>query len=334
MELLKHGRISEEKSASFLGSRERHDSRSGHADRRASGIQNARSRENSRREGDCGDRQTGNDHQHGLIRLSCSNLAWDPGEDAIAYAKLRMLGFTGIEIAPTRVWSNWVNATPKNAASLKQKLADEGFVVPALQAIFFGKSKLKLFDPGSRNEILNHMVSLAEVAQTMESKVLVFGAPKMRDAGQLKHDQAVEVATPLLRQMAGICHDHGTRLCIEPNAREYGCNFIWTTAQAKDLIMHVDHPGFGLHLDAAAMHLEGEVGPEAIRKYFSEIQHFHVSEPGLARLQSSTVDHLANLLTLQSKGYKGWVSLETTDAAGFNASAETLSAWRNLCEVI
>jgi sugar phosphate isomerase/epimerase len=213
-------------------------------------------------------------------------------------------------------------------------MADEGFSVPAMQAIFFGKPRIKLFDVSTWAEQIRHIRLLAKVAEALECRVLVFGAPKMRHCGGLSHQKAITASSPILMEMAKICHDHGTKLCIEPNSREYGCNFVWTTEQAIELINTVNHPGFGLHMDASAMSMEHEIGPEKIRKYINFIEHFHVSEPSLAGLQSSRIDHLANLLTLQSKGYDKWVSLESIETEYFIHSIDTLSGWKTICKAV
>lgn len=198
-----------------------------------------------------------------------------------------------------------------------------------MQSIYYGLDGVRLFDqtPASIWTLIEHTVAIARLAEAMDCPVMVFGAPKMRDPGDLPTEIAVERATDILRRLAEIAHDHGTTLCIEPNAQTYGCRFVWTSQQGAEIVRAVDHPGFGLHLDAAAMYLEKEDGPATIRALAPMIRHFHVSEPALAGLVSPQVDHQANLSSLIEAGYTGWVSLESTDEAAFKTSITTLSAW-------
>jgi len=202
-----------------------------------------------------------------------------------------------------------------------------------MQSIYYGLDGIRLFDdnPASIWTLIEHTEAVARIAEALGCPVMVFGAPKMRDPGELPPESAVERATLVLRRLAQIAHDHGTTLCIEPNAQVYGCRFVWTSRQGAEIVRAVDHPGFGLHLDAAAMHLENEDGPATIRGLAPMIRHFHVSEPALAGLGSPKVDHQANLAALAETGYAGWVSLESTDEAAFETSVTTLSAWSAQC---
>lgn len=81
------------------------------------------------------------------MRLAVSNIAWQPADQAAILPLLRDRGVTGIEVAPTKLWPDWQGATPAAAAAYRERLADQGFAVPALQAILFGKPDCTLFDP-------------------------------------------------------------------------------------------------------------------------------------------------------------------------------------------
>lgn len=265
------------------------------------------------------------------FKLACSNLAWPPGDDERALHELASQGFSGIEIAPTRVWPNWRGANQEAAKEHRKRLADAGFSIPAMQAIFYGLGDLNLFAHASFEPLIKHTIKVSMIAEALECPVMVFGAPKMRDPRGIHEDHVLDRAISALTAMAKIAHDHGTTLCIEPNARDYGCGFVWTGRQGAEVVQAVNHPGFGLHLDAAAMHLEGEDSLMSIHNLASRVLHFHVSEPGLCGLAEPRVDHLANLRALAASGYDRWVSLESTEAPAFDISISKLSSWANQC---
>lgn len=200
-----------------------------------------------------------------------------------------------------------------------------------MQAIYYGLDGVSLFKPDTHKELIERTITVAILAEAFECPVLVFGAPRMRDPGSVSTEDALAQAVPILVRLAGIAHDFGTRICIEPNAREYGCGFVWTVKQAAELVREIDHPGFGLHVDAAAMFLEGEDGPSTIREFAHLIRHFHVSEPRLRGLSVPSVAHQENLGALVEAGYDGWVSLESTDTAAFDQSVSTLASWVSPC---
>jgi sugar phosphate isomerase/epimerase len=269
-----------------------------------------------------------------LMKLACSNLAWRQNCDEEALSILGRRGYEGIEVAPTRVWPNWEGINQRTASRYRQMLFDQGFSIPAMQSIFYGAGESNLFNRNHWNRIEQHFAIVAELAEYLECPVLVFGAPRMRKTNELSGDEAFQRGAEILSRLACIAHDRGTTLCIEPNPREYGCQFVWTSSQAVELVAEIDHPGFGLHIDAAAMFMEYEVGPEVIRKVFPLIRHFHISEPYLKGLSPSMNDHLANLLALRTVGYEGWISLESTEVESFETSVQKMMEWRKVLDTL
>ena len=47
------------------------------------------------------------------MKLAASNIAWEPGEDEEVASRLRAFGFSGVELAPAKAFSN---RTPNDAA--------------------------------------------------------------------------------------------------------------------------------------------------------------------------------------------------------------------------
>jgi sugar phosphate isomerase/epimerase len=243
-------------------------------------------------------------------RFAFSNIAWSPHDDPNTLALLREHGITGIEIAPTTIWKNWEGSSVASAARYRAFLADAGFKVPALQALLFAKPEARLFDERGEAELLAHLTHVAALAGALGARVAVFGAPRQRDRGTRSWLQALEQAAPVLRRGAQRFRDHGSCLCIEPNPRAYGCNFVCTTREGVELVAAVDHPGFRLHLDAAALFLEEERLEAVLPQVNGMLRHFHLSEPGLGDFLRPRVPHRDNLHALSAAGYAGWCSVE------------------------
>jgi D-psicose/D-tagatose/L-ribulose 3-epimerase len=243
-------------------------------------------------------------------RFAFSNIAWSPHDDPQTLALLREQGVTGIEIAPTTIWKNWEGSSVAAAARYRAFLADAGFKVPALQALLFAKPEARLFDKRGEAELLAHLAHVASLAGALGAKVAVFGAPQQRDRGTRSWPQALEDAVPVLRRAAQSFRDHGSCLCIEPNPRAYGCNFVCTSREGAELVAAVDHPGFRLHLDAAALFLEQEPLGAVLPQVNGMLRHFHVSEPQLGDFLNPQAPHRENLRALSTSGYSGWCSVE------------------------
>ena len=191
------------------------------------------------------------------MKLAISNIAWQQHDDAEILSGLRDRGVRGIEIAPTKIWPEWQGANSEQAALYRRQLLDEGFEVPAMQAILFGRPELQVFDSSSHAAFVDHIKLVADLAAALGVKVLVFGAPKNRVRGQLSTHDAMTRAADFFRDVAEVCHSRECCIGLEHNPVEYGCDFVTNVADAKELVSRVDHPGFQLHLDSAGIHMCG-----------------------------------------------------------------------------
>ncbi len=72
----------------------------------------------------------------------------------------------------------------------------------------------------------------------------------------------------------------------------------------------IDHDSFGLHLGAAALAANGEMGHTSFAAVRGRLELIHLDEPGHAVLGSSNrVDHIDMRNHLAAITYKGWASL-------------------------
>ena len=246
-----------------------------------------------------------------MKRLAVSNIAWPAEHDPVAYEILRNAGVRGLEVAPTRIWPGWEGATPNAARELRRLLEGQGLFVPALQSVTYGLPDLQLFGSrGSRQDLVDHLERVADLAAELGARVLVFGAPKTRARGAIAPARAGELAVETFSEIGRRCAARGVVLGLEPNPTEYGCDFVTRSPEALALIEAVDSPGFGLHLDAAGLHLVGERPVEALAAAAGGLRHFHASEPYLETFADPVVDHRAMAGALADIGYEGWISIE------------------------
>jgi sugar phosphate isomerase/epimerase len=186
--------------------------------------------------------------------------------------------------------------------------------VVALQALLFGKPGLTLFgSAAARQATLEYLRGLIGQAARLGARALVFGSPGNRKRGGLGREAAKEVAVPFFRALGEAAQAHGVCFCIEPNPKDYGCDFVTTVAEAIDLVDAVGSEGFGVHLDTGGMTLAGETKAE-VTAAVSRCRHFHVSTPYLAGVPGGGVDHAGFADALREGGYRGWVSIEMSEA--------------------
>lgn len=248
-----------------------------------------------------------------MKQVSVSNIAWPAGSDDEALDLAIALGFDGIEIAPTKIFAGLDKESFQRARAYRARLAARGLVIPALQAIMYGAAQCELFASDStRRALRSHLARIAELASIVGAHACVFGAPKLRDPGDLDKTQALEVAADFFAGVAPLFSDAGTCLAFEANAVQYNCRFITRTLDAVALVQRIDHPGVRVQLDTGTIFSMDEP-PSVTHDAAPFAVHFHASEPGLAPLGVTSSNHSAVAHALGMSDYQGWVSAEMAE---------------------
>lgn len=88
------------------------------------------------------------------MRLSVSNIAWAENNAERVYYILRELGFSGIEIAPTRLWKEKPYSHLREAQLYRNFLKDKyGLAIVSMQSIWFGRNE-KIWGSKEEREVL------------------------------------------------------------------------------------------------------------------------------------------------------------------------------------
>jgi len=268
------------------------------------------------------------------MKLTISNIAWTDADDEAVLALLPSLGVNAVEVAPTRIWSDW-EFSESEVAAYRKFLQTKRLVCSSLQAIVYKKPDLKVFGTvAERAGLVAHLKRVADLAAALGAKPLVFGAPKNRDRADLDDKIAFAQAADLFSEVGDYCHQKGVCLCIEPNPVDYGCNFVTDSQSGAQLVRSVNSPGFRLHLDAAGMHLAGENIPHALESTIDVLEHIHISEPNLGNFSAPQVAHEQVAATLRSLGWNHWISIEMKSGDDAIASVkQAISLVKEIYEV-
>lgn len=246
------------------------------------------------------------------MRLAVSNIAWTNEEEPEVASKLQELGVRHIEIAPTKLWDNPTKVSSDTATEYVDWWAKYGITVSAFQSMLFARPDLKMFESTqNRQELVSYMTKFIELAGVMQAERMVFGSPKNRQRGKLSTDESNEVARAVFGKLGDIAAKNDVILCLEPNAPQYGCDYVTTASEGSDLVRKVASDGFQLHLDTACMALAGDDMSVSIRKNADILQHFHVSAPMLDRVYDrEDIDYSAAANALRDINYTGLISIE------------------------
>lgn len=240
------------------------------------------------------------------MKLSISNIGWEAGRDEEVYALMKRYGFTGLEIAPTRIFPERPYEMLAEAAAWSTALSRKyGFVIPSMQSIWFGR-KERLFGTVEERETLAAYTRKAvDFAAAVGCDNIVFGCPRNRVTAR-ETDLALGIS--FFKEMGDYAAQKGVKIGMEANPPLYHTNYINDTLSALRLVKQVDSEGFRLNLDVGAM-LCNQEDVSLLTGNVRLISHVHISEPELRAIEKRAF-HAALKGVLADEGYQGYVSIE------------------------
>lgn len=240
------------------------------------------------------------------IKFSISNIAWTSDNDLQVYEYMQKAGFSGLEIAPTRLFSEIPYEKKIEAKKYSLKLKEVfDLDICSIQSIWYGHSEKIFGTEEERTVLLDYTKQAIDFAEAIDAGNLVFGCPKNRVIGN--NDDKI-VAVDFFRELGDYAAEHGTVLAMEANPVIYGTNFVNTTKEAVVLIKEVGSKGFLLNLDFGTI-IYNEESIETLASNIHLINHVHISEPNL-KLIERRVEHKALMHMLRDAGYDRYVSIE------------------------
>lgn len=223
------------------------------------------------------------------MRISISNIAWDPTDDEAIATLLKTLHVNAIDIAPGKYFKNIQQTTSQEIRKVKTWWHDRGVEIVGMQALLFGTEGLNLFSNSSQR-MLEHLQAVMKIASELHATKLVFGSPKNRDRSGLTDSETQQKADDFFGQVGDLAKKAGVFLCLETNPPVYQCNFMTQMDETAKVVKRTNHPHIRLQLDTGAMLINQEPG-SLIAKYADMIGHIHLSEPHLKPLGSVKSDH-------------------------------------------
>lgn len=240
------------------------------------------------------------------MKLSISNIAWNSQLDEEIYCFLQKSGYSGIEIAPTKLFPDAPYEHCCEAEVFVKWLKETyGLSVCSMQSIWYGR-KEKLFGTAEdRLTLTEYTKKGIDFASQIGCGNLVFGCPKNR---WLEKEELKECAESFFENLGDYALKKGTVLAMEANPPIYNTNYINTTAEALALVKKIDSKGFLVNLDLGTM-IENKEALDVISEDINLVNHIHISEPNLKTVTERPIHkEIAGLL--RSKDYTGYISIE------------------------
>lgn len=262
------------------------------------------------------------------MKLSISNIAWAAEHDVDMYAFLKNSGFTGLEIAPTRLFPDNPYEHISEAKDYSAKLKEEyGLCIPSMQSIWFGRQE-KIFGSEKERHVLIEYTRVAcKFAQALGCRNLVFGNPRNRETLDVAGDYPK--ATAFFHAIGEIALEYDTIIAIEANPTIYNTHFINYTEQAVELAYKSNTRGVKVNFDLGTIIQNGE-DVHYIADVADYINHIHISEPYLAPIDCTHRGMQKFLLDFSKKLEHVFVSIEMGNKQELPVVKDTINYIREL----
>lgn len=257
------------------------------------------------------------------MRLSVSNLAWPGGQPEGVAARLVSAGIEGVEIAPTTLWPATPSVPTEELRSYARKLRRLGLAPSGIQSLMFGHPELQVLQPDTWQGARDHLKSMLTIARDLGAQVAVFGSPRNRLRGALSLDAAhvrfAEFVQPLLASLESM----DVTLTIEPNAPDYGADYLTTYEEVLGLCKVIGSPHVRPQVDTGCLAMADDDPVAAIAA--CPPAHVHVSAPHLVA-PPGPIDHAGVRAQLLEAKYDGWIVLEMLAAPDDSLESISMSA--------
>lgn len=240
------------------------------------------------------------------MKLSVSNIGWREEQDSEVLAWMREYGYSGLEIAPTRIFPENPYNKLTEAKRWAEKIKDDyDFTIPSIQSIWFGRKENIFGAEEERRVLIAYTQKAIDFAERIGCKNLVFGCPRNRN---LPVGVDAGTAVAFFRELGDYAAAHHTVIGMEANPPIYNTNYINDTASAFRLIAEVDSKGFQLNLDLGTV-IHNEEHIRELEGKVALVNHVHISEPGLKPIEKRWL-HQELKAILEAENYRGFVSIE------------------------
>ena len=244
------------------------------------------------------------------MKIAISNIAWEHKYLSEYLKLLKQLGCSGVEIAPSIIWTEPTNSSIEDRKIFKDQIQKEGLEIIGLHALLFSRPDLQLFlSNESRAATIDYLCKLIKLCADLGGKQLVFGSPKNRKLHSRKYSECLNQAMEDLFQISEYGKKYNVFFCIEPLGPDE-TDFIQSIEEGGNIVNKVNHPFFKLHLDTKALFSTKENPNEVVSKFKNIIQHVHIGDEKLKEPGSINNGHRTIGNALKKINYSNYLSIE------------------------
>lgn len=220
------------------------------------------------------------------MKLSISNIAWSSEFDRDMYAFLCKKGFSGLEIAPTRLFIENPYDKIQEIKDYARSIYEQyGLVISSMQSIWYGKTQIIFGSDEDRQQLIDYTKKAVDFAYAAGCHNLVFGCPRNR---VIPDSSYIPAAVDFFNTIGDYAASSDTAIALEANPPIYNTNFMNTTHEAIEICKLTSNKGVKINLDLGTVIYNNETLDEA-KENVSLVNHIHISEPHLAPIEKRQI---------------------------------------------
>jgi D-psicose/D-tagatose/L-ribulose 3-epimerase len=228
--------------------------------------------------------------------LAVSSLAWEPNEDEKIARMLESRGISFIDLVPTKYFSWDDPRAVEKSSRLRREWAEFGVKIRGMQSLLFGVGPLNILNSEDWPALESHFERLLLIASTLGVDRIVFGSPANRRKNQMDLAEAEGLAKSFFYNLAEQAEQHACLVLLEPNPKEYDCDFITSTPEAARLVQLIDHPNLKVQLDLGTCFYNNEHSEVLFQSLRAHIGYIHLATKDLEALQGNPNPQITSLL--------------------------------------
>jgi sugar phosphate isomerase/epimerase len=242
------------------------------------------------------------------LKFSISSLAWKREEDEEVRELLIAQNVYNIDIIPLHVVKT-LTTNIEDVRNYKKFWADYKIEILGMQSLFYEKKDSLFFSSeNSIKESLSYFVKVSDLACKLGCSSLIFGSPKQRNLSiDFVSNESIQM---FFKEMSKICKRHNQTICIEPNSKLYGTNFLTSTREVAEFVSLLDIDNVRMNFDTGCDIMNNEDPISSFEEFGHLAHHIHISAPNLKCVDDAIMDHKGFSKILKKSNYAGGVSIE------------------------
>jgi sugar phosphate isomerase/epimerase len=223
---------------------------------------------------------------------------------------LKLYGIENVQIAPTKLIDNWNNLQNMDLNIFKNRDIN----IYSFQSVTYGLNS-NIFDYETKQSLLDHLKKIINYSILNNIQIIVFGCPRNRKILN-KNDNDNDnnnnnIFCEFFNELGNYIGENNLKICIEPNSKKYGCNYLNNIKEAGDIVRKINNKNIKLMIDIGNIIMEND-NIDEIYNYKDILYNIDISTENMEPFINNNINNKHNELIkiLKKINYNKKINLE------------------------